>query len=130
MQITPVPCLADNYAYLLVCERSGKTAVIDPSEAEPLIAALTTAGLRPSAILCTHHHGDHVDGVEGLLAHYGDGIPVYGHASETARIPKLSLPVADDARFNVGELAIRVMHVPGHTLGAVGFVADERAVFT
>jgi hydroxyacylglutathione hydrolase len=128
MDVAPIPCLADNYAYLLACLRTRRAAVVDPSEAAPVRAAVAAAGLDLVAILCTHHHLDHVGGVEDLLTH-APGLEVYGHASET-RIPRLSRPLEHGDTLRVGDIALRALHVPGHTLGAVAYVADEAAVFT
>lgn len=129
--VTPIPCLSDNYAYALVCPETGACAVVDPSESTPVADALDAAGLRPVAILCTHHHPDHVGGVLGLRARYGEGLAVYGHESETERIPALSHPLAHGARFALGNLALGALHIPGHTTGAIAFVVEGRdAVFT
>lgn len=132
MQVIPVPCLKDNYAYLVVCDATGETAIVDPSEAEPVEAALKARGRRPSAIWCTHHHTDHVGGNEELKARYD--VPVLGHGSDKARLPGLSRAVAHGDSFTFGKLLVRVLHIPGHTLGAVAYVVHEgdraRAVFT
>src|SRR5581483_5929074 len=84
MKIVPVSCLSDNYAYLLIDEGSGEAAVVDPSEADPVITALAGEGARLSAILCTHHHWDHVGGNEELLGRF-PGVPVYAHESDRGR---------------------------------------------
>ncbi len=62
MQVTIIPCLSDNYAYLLTAEGSRDAVVVDPSEAEPVQKELDRQGLRLVGILCTHHHVDHVGG--------------------------------------------------------------------
>lgn len=115
--IVPVPCLADNYAYL-VPNGSGGALVVDPGEAEPVQEALAEHGLVLEAILCTHHHHDHVG---GNLALRGAGIEVIGHASERGRIPGFTRGVEDEEELNVAGLEVRVLHVPGHTQGAVTY---------
>lgn len=138
MQVLAIPCLSDNYAYLVVCPATKEAAVVDPSEAAPVLDALAgRTGARHevkvTAILATHHHPDHVGGVAELADTLGV-TAVYGHASETARIPRLSRPLAHGARFAVGRLAFEALHVPGHTTGAIAFVAraddGDPAVFT
>jgi len=132
MRVLPVPCLSDNYAYLLVAEGSDEAVVIDPSEASPVIAALEREGLKLAAILNTHHHWDHVGGNDELLARFG-ALPVYAHASDFGRVPKQTERVEEGNFFEAGGVVFRPLHVPGHTLGAVSyFVAegDSPAVFT
>ena len=62
MQITPIPCLKDNYAYVIYCNDSKKVGVVDPSEASPIINFLKKNNLKLNFILNTHHHYDHVGG--------------------------------------------------------------------
>lgn len=130
MKVIPVPCLADNYAYLIVA--GGGALVVDPSEEAPVTAALAAAGLRPLALLCTHHHYDHVGGVEELLART-PGLPVLGHESDAqkGRIPRQSEALRDGEERELGGLRLRALHVPGHTLGALAYhFPDGEAVFT
>lgn len=132
MQIIPVPCLQDNYAYLLIGPDGKDAAVLDPSEPDPVREALAARGLRLVAILCTHHHYDHVGGNEGLLAAFGP-VPVYGHQSdkERGRIPGQTVGLADGQGLEVLGHRAAALHIPGHTLGAVAyhFPADG-VVFT
>ncbi len=128
VEIIPIPCLTDNYAYIV---RVGSDAVvIDPSEAERLIEPLESLGLTLRAILCTHHHPDHVGGLEGLVSRYGADVPVYGHERDASRIAGLTKTVRDGAAIVAATLQFDVLHVPAHTLGAVGYVIADRAVFT
>jgi hydroxyacylglutathione hydrolase len=128
MRVIPVPCLKDNYAYLLVADGSTRALVVDPSEAGPVVAAARQHGFTIAGILNTHHHWDHVGGNETLLNEYGD-IPVRGHASDDGRIPHLSHRLKDGESFEVEGLAFRVMHIPGHTLGAIAYITGD-VVFT
>lgn len=124
MRVVPVACLSDNYAYL-VCD-GARAAVVDPSEAAPVRAAAAREGVSLEAIWCTHHHWDHVGGVAELAA---GGLPVLGHVSETGRIPQLSVALEDGGEVVFGALRGHVMHVPGHTLGALAYVVED-VVFT
>ena len=84
---TAVPCLSDNYAWLLRDAATGATAICDPGEAAPIIAALEAAGGRCDLILLTHHHGDHIAGVEEVKARFGS--KVVGAAADAHRLPPL-----------------------------------------
>src|SRR5688500_13661119 len=86
MLVTVIPCLSDNYAYLLRAEGSNLALIVDPSEGEPVLAALAKEQLSLGGILCTHHHLDHVGGNEQLLTRF-PGIPVYGYQGDRGRIP-------------------------------------------
>lgn len=118
LAVRPVRCLVDNYAWLL----DDVGVVVDPSEAEPVLAALGDAPLR--AIWLTHHHWDHVGGVPGLLARF-PGIPVLAGHADRDRIEGLT----DTVREGDTVGPARVLEVPGHTLGAVAWVVDG-GVFT
>ena len=130
MRVVPVPCLSDNYAYLLCTEEGA--LVVDPSEEEPVAAALAREGVRALALLCTHHHWDHVGGVKALRERLGD-LPVWGHESDAAegRIPAQTERLQDGEERTAGGLRLRALHIPGHTLGAVAYYfPTEHAVFT
>ena len=124
MEIELVPCLSDNYAYLLV-DPSGHTVIVDPSEAEPVLAALERRGLEPVGIWATHHHHDHVGGVADLLARYPRLEVVGSHYdAERKRIPKLTHAVQHDDALWFESRRVRLLFVPGHTLGAVAYLCD------
>jgi hydroxyacylglutathione hydrolase len=128
MQVTIVPCLKDNYAYVLLAPGSKRAVVVDPSEAEPVERVLSELGVSLGAILATHHHVDHVGGNSALAQHY-PGTKVYGYVSDRGRIPEQTEFVEDGARLEVEGLSFRALHIPGHTLGAVAYVG-EGAAFT
>jgi hydroxyacylglutathione hydrolase len=128
MRVIPVPCLSDNYAYIVTADGSREAFVVDPSETAPVVVAIEQAGLRLVAIVNTHHHPDHVGGNEGLLGKYG-ALPVYAHASDTGRVPAQTERVEEGQPFEVAGLTLDPLHVPGHTTGAVAYRVDG-AVFT
>ncbi|MFS8071593.1 MAG: hydroxyacylglutathione hydrolase [Byssovorax sp.] len=128
MRVIPVPCLSDNYAYLVTADGSDEAFVVDPSESAPVIAAIEHHRLRLMAIVNTHHHHDHVGGNEELRARYGE-LPVYAHASDRGRVPAQTESVEEGKPFQAAGLELRALHVPGHTLGAVAYVVED-AVFT
>src|SRR6187397_3078487 len=124
MRFIPVPCLSDNYAYLVARDGEEAAIVVDPSEAEPVLAALAREGLTLVAILNTHHHHDHVGGNQGLRQELG-ALPVYAHSSDMSRVPEQTEKVDEDQEFTVAGLRFRPIHVPGHTLGAVSYVVED-----
>jgi hydroxyacylglutathione hydrolase len=132
MPITPIACLSDNYAYAVFSEGKdrarGAALVVDPSEPGPVIACLDGLGLRLGGLLLTHHHWDHVGGVAALLGHLGE-VPVVAHGIDGAHIRGVTQTVVDGASFELAGQPIDVMHVPGHTLGAVAY-RWQNAVFT
>jgi hydroxyacylglutathione hydrolase len=128
MQVIPVPCLSDNYAYLVTADGSRDTVVIDPSETAPVAERIAREGLRLVAIVNTHHHFDHVGGNEGLLQQFG-AMPVYAHVSDVGRVPAQTERVEEGQPFELVGLTWRPLHVPGHTTGAVSYCVDG-SVFT
>src|SRR5437016_530773 len=86
MQVTIVPCLTDNYAYVLLLPGSKRAVVVDKSEAEPVERVLNELGVSLGAILATHHHLDHVGGNAALVQRY-PGTKVFGYVSDRGRIP-------------------------------------------
>ncbi len=128
MQVTIVPCLSDNYAYVLLAPGSKRALVVDPGEAEPVTRALDELGVTLGAILATHHHLDHVGGNPALTQRYPD-VKVFGHVSDRGRIPAQTEFVEHGQEFEIEGLPFRALHIPGHTLGALAYVGSG-AVFT
>lgn len=121
MRVVPVPCLKDNFAYLVICERAKVAAVVDPGEAAPIVAAVEAAGVSLAAVWATHHHHDHVGGVDALVAEV-PGLEVLGHVHDRGRIPHLGRAVDDGDTIGCGELRARIIHNPGHTLGGISYL--------
>jgi hydroxyacylglutathione hydrolase len=128
VEVVVVPCLKDNYAYVLRAPNGGRAVVVDASEAPPVQAALQKLGVPLGAILSTHHHPDHVLGNEELARRY-PGIDVFGSAHDRGRIPAQTRELADGESITVEGLTFRCLLVPGHTLGAVAYFGHG-AVFT
>ena len=123
MRIITIPCLSDNYAYLI--DAGEACAVVDPSEAAPVRAALAREGLRLTHIVNTHHHGDHTGGNLELKAAFG--AQVVGPARENGRIPGLDIAVSEATGWQFAGRKVTVMDVPGHTLGATTYVIEGNA---
>jgi hydroxyacylglutathione hydrolase len=126
LRIEAVPCLQDNYLWLLKDGPTGSVAICDPGEAAPAMAAVEAAGGRLDQILLTHHHGDHVDGVAELKARFPDA-KVVGAALDANRLPPLDLVVKEGDIVPFGAARAEVLHLPGHTTGHIAFhfVADH-----
>lgn len=120
-----VPCLKDNYAYLIAAD--GLCAVIDPSEAAPVVEAVEANGLKLTHILNTHHHGDHTGGNRELKEKYG--AEVVGPEKDRTHIPAIDTGVDEERGWQFGSHAVRVLEVPAHTRGAIAYVIGG-AVFT
>ncbi|WP_145103778.1 hydroxyacylglutathione hydrolase [Cereibacter sediminicola] len=129
LELVTVPCLSDNYAFLVHDPASGETAVVDVPEAEPVMAALAERNWRLTQILLTHHHGDHVAGVAALRE--ATGARVAGAAADAHRLPPLDLALAEGNRVRIGSEEGTVIEVPGHTVGHIAFhFADSGLAFT
>ncbi len=128
LEVRPVACLRDNYAYLVGLKGQPEVVVVDPSEAEPIAAALAAGGQRLVALLNTHHHYDHVGGNEALVARFGP-LPVVAHQTDRGRVPGQTVEVLAGDVLSYAGMRFEVLHVPGHTLGAVAY-AGHGVVFT
>lgn len=120
LKITPIPALQDNYIWA-IHGRSGTVAIVDPGEAEPVFAFLRTTGLRLCAILCTHRHHDHVDGIEELRGVYN--VPVYGRSHPAN--PHITQPLQEGDRLLLEDIPIEfeIWELPGHLVDHIAYVA-------
>ncbi len=124
MKVIQIPLLRDNYAYLIVCEKTNEAAVVDPSEAEPVLRQVEKEKVKLKAILNTHHHRDHTGGNPGLLERLS--IKVYGHVIDKERIPGLTHPLDGGDEIVIGELKAKVLFIPGHTKGHIAYLFENR----
>ena len=127
LKVTPIPCLEDNYAYLLD-DGSGELAIVDASEGAPVLARVEQTEGHLRAVFATHHHHDHVGGNEEVVARHPK-VRVYGYETDRGRIPCQTEFLRDGQTFTWGKTSVRALHIPGHTLGAVAYVVGD-AVFT
>ena len=127
LEIELVPCLKDNYAYLVHDAQARLTAVVDPSEPEPVREALTRRGWSLTHILNTHHHFDHTGGNIPLKEQ--TGAKVVGPEKDRDRIPGIDEGVSEAAPWRFGARGVKVLEIPAHTRAHIAFVFDD-AVFT
>ena len=121
LAVLTVPAFKDNYLWII--HDGVHAAVVDPGDAEPILAALQENGLTLTAILLTHHHADHIGGVTRLLEL--SNVPVFGPRNEA--IAAVNRPLGEGDRVQVPGLALElaVLDVPGHTNGHIAYVRDD-----
>ncbi|MEJ6391467.1 hydroxyacylglutathione hydrolase [Gymnodinialimonas ulvae] len=128
-QIITIACLSDNYAFLLHDPGTGATACVDVPDHAPILAELDARGWSLSQILITHHHWDHIQGVDALKG--ATGAHIYGCGADAARLPPLDHPLAEGDTFQIGDIAVQVLDVSGHCDNHLAFVAPTAgAAFT
>jgi hydroxyacylglutathione hydrolase len=120
VSIVALRAFRDNYIW---CLHNGQdAAVVDPGDAAPVLEYLRRHRLQLRAVICTHHHADHVGGNAALLVEYSAA--VFGPARE--HIPGVTQPVkeGDHIRIESLDLEFRVLAIPGHTAGHVAYVGE------
>jgi glyoxylase-like metal-dependent hydrolase (beta-lactamase superfamily II) len=116
-------------SWLVADEPGGEGVIVDAGgPSEPILSKVAELGLSIGHVLCTHHHGDHT--ANNGLYRSRLGSIVCGHALERELFRGLDRELADGEELAAGSLRIRALHLPGHTVGQLGFLVDGRAVFT
>ncbi len=126
-KILRLEAFLDNYIWVLLGPHSN-AVVVDPGDATPVLETLKLRNLNLTAILVTHHHFDHCGGVTQLLNKYN--VPVYGGHREP--IPHLSNPLkeGDDLKLDSIGVSFKILEIPGHTLGHIAYVCEDRKLFS
>jgi len=129
LNIHLVPCLSDNYAYLVHEPSTNSVAVVDPSEAAPVNAALERHKLKLTHILNTHHHFDHTGGNLDLKEQHN--ARVVGPRADRERIPGIDEEVGEGDVWVFGAAKAKIFDIPAHTKGHIAFWFEaDKAVFT
>jgi hydroxyacylglutathione hydrolase len=129
LELVTIPCLQDNFAFLIRDDATGTTALIDAPEAAPILTALSDRGWPLNLILLTHHHDDHIQAVPDILA--ATGAQVWGAAADAHRLPPLDRALTEGDMIAVGGEPGNVIDVPGHTRGHIAFhFPDAGLAFT
>lgn len=123
LHVVPIPAFTDNYIWLIVNPDNHQAAVVDPGDAQPVLDYCQQHGLELCTILITHHHPDHVGGVNKLVKHYN--IPVYGPALENIPDCDHKLSEGDVVTLEqLDHLKLNVIDVPGHTSGHIAYYGN------
>ena len=129
IQIVTIPCLSDNYAFLIHNPETNETALADAPESCPIERELDDRGWSLDTILLTHHHDDHIDGVADLVSKYG--CKVIGATQDKHRLPRLDIEVQPGDHIEVCGQNVDIWDVSGHTVGHIAFIMkSQNAVFT
>ena len=129
MRIEIIPCLQDNYSYLIIDDSNNSACVIDPSESQPIINWLDNKDIKLKYILNTHHHFDHIGGNKDLKKKFGS--IVVGFKEDTNRIPEIDISLEDKQIWKAENFVAKIIHIPGHTTGHICFhFFREKIVFT
>ena len=128
-ELITIPCLSDNYAFLLYNEENRSALLVDAPEASPINEALDKNNLILEQIFLTHHHADHVDGLSGILEKH-DPLTI-GAQADINRLPKLDKYVQPGDEISFQEQTGTVLDVSGHTIGHVAlYIAAQHILFS
>ena len=129
MRVEIIPCLRDNYSYLIINENNNDACVVDPSEAKPVIDFINKNNINLKYILNTHHHFDHIGGNIDLKNRYNS--IVVGYKDDVNRIPEIQVLLEDGQIWKADNFEAKIIHVPGHTSGHISFhFFKEKLIFT
>ncbi len=120
--ITPISAFEDNYIWLI--RHQQHAIVVDPGDAQPVIEILREQQLTLTHILVTHHHADHIGGVDALLARW-PMVQVYAPAKERYSFAHIAVSEGDDIHLSPYGLQLKVMEIPGHTLGHIAYYGQS-----
>ena len=129
MRVEIIPCLQDNYSYLIIDDDNNSACVVDPGEAKPIVDYLKNKNIKLRYILNTHHHFDHIGGNEYLKKKFGS--IVVGFKKDINRIPEIDVLLEDNQIWKAENFEAKIIHIPGHTTGHICFhFFQEKLVFT
>ena len=129
MRVEIIPCLQDNYSYLIIDESNKSASVVDPSEAKPIINFIEKENINLKYILNTHHHYDHIGGNKDLKKKYNS--VVIGYKDDASRIPGIDILLINNQIWKADNFEAKIMHIPGHTTGHISFhFFKEKLIFT
>ncbi|NRA55564.1 MAG: hydroxyacylglutathione hydrolase [Gammaproteobacteria bacterium] len=129
--VSPIAAFNDNYIWLITRPDSNQCVVVDPGDANVVIAQLATRQLELAAVLVTHHHQDHIGGIAQLRSHAAlnkQPFTVYGPKIEAQSVTDIALEQGDIAYIEALGLTLKVLDLPGHTLGHIAFY-DQDSLF-
>ncbi len=128
IEIVQIPCLEDNYGYLLHDHDTGLTATVDTPEVDAIMTVLNENHWKLTHVFNTHHHFDHVGG--NLQLKEMTGCTIVGAEIDKDRIPGIDICVRDEEIFSFGQHEIMIAETPGHTSGHIAYyLADQNMAF-
>jgi len=129
LSVNIIPCLQDNYSFVIQDTETNIIAVIDPSEFEPINNFIKKKFKKIDYILNTHHHFDHTGGNLDLKKKYNS--KVIGYKKDEKRIPGIDIELSDNENFKLGNVNFKIFFIPGHTNGHICFYSkNEKVIFT
>jgi len=132
LQVIPILCRAgtmDNYSYLIIDQDTKINAIIDPSEAKPIIDTCNKYQITPNYIFNTHHHFDHTDANLAIKQHYN--CKIVGAEADKHRIPEIDITVAYNSQFKLGNSTAQIIEAQGHTHGHIlWYFPQDKILFT
>lgn len=126
LELVTIPCLKDNYAYLLHDAATDETVLIDAPESAPIMTELKKRGWRLDSIWLTHHHWDHIDGVAAIVE--ATSANILGAAADAHRLPPLTRELHEADQIQIGSEIAQVIDVSGHTNGHIAFYLPSSAM--
>ena len=124
-----IPCLSDNYAYIIRDEQTNKNILVDAPEHVPIERYLDNKDMSLDFILITHHHSDHIDGINHLKLKYSP--KVIGAKRDRHRLPQLDIEVEEGKQLTIGSKTFDIYDVDGHTVGHIAYsLLEDKALFT
>ena len=129
LKINILPCLEDNYSFVIHDAETNTVAVVDPSEFEPINNFIEKKFKKIDYILNTHHHVDHTGGNLDLKKKYK--AKIIGSKKDKKRIPGIDIRLSDNENFKIGNIVFEIFFIPGHTSGHVCFYSkNKKVIFT
>lgn len=122
LNVTPIPAFNDNYIWMIRLLGTNRVMVVDPGDANPVLKTLEQQELSLEGILITHHHNDHIGGLEKLLEHRK--VPVYGPHNPS--IKAITQRLSEGEQVDVFGDTFKVLEVPGHTQDHIAFISQSR----
>ncbi|MFZ3231436.1 MAG: hydroxyacylglutathione hydrolase [Pseudobdellovibrio sp.] len=119
VKVELIPIFENNYVFLIINTKN-EAIIVDPGEASLVIDIINIRGLLPVGILITHHHLDHIGGLELLKRMYP--VPIYAPLLNKSQIILADHFVSEaDSELTIGSFKIKVIDLPGHTLGHIAY---------
>ena len=129
LNVDIVPCLQDNYSFVIHDTETDTVAVVDPSEFEPVNNFIEKKLKKIDYILNTHHHFDHTGGNLDLQKKYK--AKIIGFKKDQERIPGIDIKLSNNEDFKLGNINFKILFIPGHTSGHICFYAKSaKVIFT